>query len=79
MSKHPQFWSAISQFRSDISKCWSGRHTINGIHYTQLTEAKCDVGQKLDDVRLQPVSGLTALAIDKPMLLHDQFQEVDQL
>ena len=36
MSKHLQFWSAISQ-------CGSARHAINCIHYTQLTEAKLNV------------------------------------
>ena len=36
MSKHLQFWSAISQ-------CGSARHAINRIHYTQFTEAKLDI------------------------------------
>ena len=31
------------EFWLDISQCWSGRHTINHIHYNQLADAKHDI------------------------------------
>lgn len=63
-------------FWLDISQCWSGRHTINHIHYNQLADAKHDIGQKLDDVRLQPVSGLAVVANNKAVfvLSRDQYR-----
>ena len=44
-----------------------------------LTEAKWDIGQKMDDVWSQLMSGLAALAINKAVLFCNRSQEIDKL
>ena len=43
VSKHLQFWSAISQ-------CWFARHTIQ---YTQLTKVKHDIEPEVEHYVVQ--------------------------